>query len=161
MRHATAVKPAMVYCAFRGSLMHCPIVSTMMHQLKRRRTVGFMFSLAGFHVFPLFRVSCFPSWGFMFSLFWGFMFSLAGFHVFPPVLRIQRFHGSHLTLNQMAKSPVTMQQYCLTASPKAAHTGYLLGRATSYRGNPPKPHPLRQLGWLWGTVPCTDMRPRV
>ena len=26
-----------------------------------------MFSLVGFHVFPL-RVSCFPSWGFMFSL---------------------------------------------------------------------------------------------
>jgi len=26
-----------------------------------------MFSLIGFHVFPL-RVSCFPSWGFMFSL---------------------------------------------------------------------------------------------
>ena len=26
-----------------------------------------MFSLMGFHVFPL-RVSCFPSWGFMFSL---------------------------------------------------------------------------------------------
>ena len=33
------------------------------------------------------RVSCFPSWGFMFSLMvhllWGFMFSLVGFHVFP------------------------------------------------------------------------------
>ena len=123
--------------------------------------MGFMFSLAGFHVFPL-------SEGFMFSLVGFHVFPFLGFHgfprrvsCFPLVLRIQRFHGSHLILNQMAKSPVTMQQYCLTASPKAAHTGYPLGRATPYRGSPPKPHPLRQLGWLWGTVPSTDMRPRV
>ena len=74
-----------------------------------------MFSLVGFHVFPL-RVSCFPSWG--------FMFSLSGFHVFPRGVSCspcqdtyQRFH---CTVNsrrrcERYKTNITQPAYAMSA----------------------------------------------
>jgi hypothetical protein len=72
---------------------------------RRPPYLGFMFSLVGFHVFPL-RVSCFPSWG--------FMFSRSGFHVFPRGVSCSpfqdtypRFHMPHLIKNQSGQKPVS------------------------------------------------------
>jgi hypothetical protein len=78
----------------RKHLLHPLLVEGGRAEPRRPPYLGFMFSLVGFHVFPL-RVSCFPSWG--------FMFSRSGFHVFPRGVSCSpfqdtypRFHMPHL-----------------------------------------------------------------
>ena len=91
---------------------------------------GFMFSLVGFHVFPT-RVACFPSTGFMFSLFViGFLQNLRlqnrGFHVFPRGVSCFPYQGFMFSLGEFHVFPAFLMlllHFCKieTSTPTGVH----------------------------------------